>query len=115
MDEHADSHEAVAVLCPRGSLDGGTAGRLKEDARRRIEADEDVVLDMSEVSFTDSEGLSALVAVYKAASARSRRLALARVRNNLRALLELTRLHRIFDVYPDVESARAALEVVRGG
>jgi anti-sigma B factor antagonist len=108
MGDLTETDGRISVLRPRGSLDGDAAASLKEEARERIEAGDDVVLDMAEVSFTDSEGLSVLVAIYKLAAARERRFALVRVRNNLRALLEITRLHRVFEVYPDVADARSA-------
>ena len=114
MGDLTETDGRLAVLHPRGSLDGDAAASLKEEARERLEAGEDVVLDMADVSFTDSEGLSVLVAVYKLAASRERRFALARVRSNLRALLEITRLHRVFEVFPEVEDARGAFAETRG-
>lgn len=100
---------APAVVRPTGQITGEEAAALKDRVRAMLLAGEDVILDMSEVVFTDSEGLSALVAVYRTACTEARRLFLTNLRTNLRALLELTRLHRVFDVCDDVEAARAAI------
>jgi len=98
------------VLELEGRLVGENAASVKEEARTILKGGRDVVLDFSSVAFADSEGLSALVALYKTAAEESRRLALCSLRVNLRSLLELTRLHRVFEVYDDAETACAVLE-----
>jgi anti-sigma B factor antagonist len=98
------------VIAIEGRLVGENAATLKEEAREILKGGRDVVLDLASVGFADSEGLSALVALYKTAAMESRRLALCSLRVNLKSLLELTRLHRIFEVYDDAEAACAVLE-----
>jgi anti-sigma B factor antagonist len=110
VELRVETADKLVVLSPEGRLLGETATELKEEARRHLLDGYDVVLDLASVVFADSEGLSALVALYKTAATESRRLALCSVRVNLRSLLELTRLHRIFELYEDVESAAAVLE-----
>ena len=110
MGAKAASGDGPVVLRPEGRLIGETAAAVKEEARGHLKAGHDVILDMASVAFTDSEGLSVLVALFKTASVESQRLALCSVRVNLRSLLELTRLHRIFEVFDDVEAACAVLE-----
>jgi len=97
------------VCRAEGQLIGDAAKALKEELKERIAAGEDVLLDLSGVTFTDSEGLGALVSVFRAASEAGRRFALCAPRSNFTALLRLTRLQRVFEVYPDEESARQAL------
>jgi len=55
-------------------------------------------IDMAGLEFIDSSGLSALVAVLKRARKQEGDLVLLNVTDRVRALLELTRLHEIFDI-----------------
>ena len=102
-------HETPApqIVRPSGQLIGGVAELFKEEARTLLTRG-DVLVDLSDVSFADSEGLSALVALYKTAAQRKRRFALFSVRYNMRALLRLTRLHRVFEVHENEEAALKA-------
>ena len=110
MELRVDQVGAATVLRVKGRLMREEAACLKIEARRILSEGRDLVLDLSEVAFTDSDGLSALVALRKTANSQGRRFVLTDLRFNLFALLELTRLHRIFEVFPDVESATAAFE-----
>ena len=92
-----------------GQLNGDAARALKESLKERIAAGDDVIVDLSDVTFTDSEGLGALVAVFRTATDAGRRFALCSPRSNFTALLRLTRLQRVFEMYPDESSAREAL------
>lgn len=69
-----------------------------------------LVIDLAAVPFVDSSGLSVLVAAYKAAQNAGRSLALAGVVAEVRALLELTRLHQVFAVYDDRDAALEQLD-----
>lgn len=109
LESPSHAGPGIAVLKPAGQLTGEAAADLKEQVRGLLGAGEDVVLDFGAVSFADSEGLSALVAIFKTACNEGRRVVLVSLRANFRALLELTRLHRVFDVMEDVEAAVAAL------
>lgn len=83
----------------RGTLDSLEAGELKKLVRAAIATGQgDVVIDLAETSFADSAGLGALVALQKTAAAAGMRLRLRNLRENVRALMELTRLHRFFEI-----------------
>ena len=69
-----------------------------------------LAVDLSVVDRIDSTGLGALVTTLKAARDHGGDLALAGLSPSVRAVVELTRLHRVFDIYGDVESAAAELE-----
>lgn len=111
----SDSHgqAACTVLRPRGDLAGERAAALRGEIAPAMARGPGVVIDMSEVAFVDSEGLGALVSGLKAARQGGRRFALCALRPHAEALLEVTRLRRVFEAYPDVESAFAAMEEER--
>ncbi len=58
-----------------------------------------ITLDLSSVAFIDSSGLAVLVAVFKRAEELSSNVSLMSPNDNARMLLELTRLHQVFDIY----------------
>jgi anti-sigma B factor antagonist len=66
-----------------------------------------LILDLSEVRFVDSSGLGALLSGHKNAGLREGRFALVGVQSRVQSMFELTRLTRVFDIYPRVEDALA--------
>lgn len=61
-----------------------------------------VVLDLAEVEFIDSSGLGAVVALFKMRQEMGG-LQLARLQPNVKSLLKLTRLDRIFVVHETLD------------
>lgn len=57
-----------------------------------------IELDMSQATFIDSCGLGALIALHKTACARRGALRLVSPQPAVRQILELTRMHRIFEI-----------------
>jgi anti-sigma B factor antagonist len=57
-----------------------------------------IELDLSQSTFIDSCGLGALIALHKTACARQGALRLVNPRPAVRQILELTRMHRIFEI-----------------
>ncbi len=89
-----------------GTLDSLEAGQLKKMVRAAIASGQaDVIIDFAETTFADSAGLGALVALHKTALAAGGRLRLRSLRENVHALMELTRLHRFFEII-DAPSSR---------
>jgi anti-sigma B factor antagonist len=53
-----------AVVVPRGELDLATAPELDAVVNERLDAGQDVVMDLRELAFMDSTGLRVLVAAH---------------------------------------------------
>jgi anti-sigma B factor antagonist len=66
-----------------------------------------IVLDVSDVSFIDSEGFGALLNIQKQLTESDKSMALAGCREAVRLALSLTRLEVLFRCYPDVQSVPA--------
>lgn len=104
------SREDVPVLRLAGRLDAAAAPRLKEHIQAMARAGRtDVVLDMAGVSFIDSSGLGALVASLQVLRAAGGVLALAGLTEKVRMVLELIKLHKVLDIYPDAAGAAQIL------
>ncbi len=70
-----------------------------------------ILMNMEAVSFVDSSGLAVLVSIYKQVRDEGK-AALLSPNNNVRALLELTRLHEILAIYEDIHNALDDLKAV---
>ena len=64
-----------------------------------------LVLDMRNIDYVDSSGLSVLISILKAAQLRGGEVVLLDPSPDVRALIELTRLHQVFDIYIDEKAA----------
>jgi anti-sigma B factor antagonist len=62
-------------------------------------------LDLSSVSFMDSSGLTVLVATYKKVAKLGGKVSLLTPSNQARMLIDLTRLHQVFDIFEDLAAA----------
>ena len=90
-------------------VDAHNSGELKERILKLFEAGaRDVVLDLHEVQFIDSSGLGALLSGHRNALQRSAGFALAGLQPRVRSMFELTRLHRVFEIYAGVREALGA-------
>lgn len=68
-----------------------------------------LILDFEGVPYIDSAGLGALVAANVAGQKAGRKLALAALNKQVLALLEMTHVLQLFQVYPTVHDAEIAL------
>lgn len=90
-------------------LDAHNADELKQELNGLFEAGKTgVVVDLKEVRFIDSSGLGALVSGFKNASARQAELKLSGLQSQVKSMFELTRLHRVFDIYITMDDALAS-------
>jgi anti-sigma B factor antagonist len=101
-----DNGTVVLVVVKEERLDAHNSDHLKQELSRLFEEGKQrIVVDLKEVRFIDSSGLGALVSGFKNASARQATLKLSSLQNQVKSMFELTRLHRVFDIYPTVDEA----------
>ncbi len=68
-----------------------------------------LALDMSKVTFIDSSALGLIVSTFRRNQEAGSKFCLFGMSPQVRAVFELTRLHRIFDIFDDEQQALAAL------
>jgi len=96
---------ALHVQVNEDRIDAAVAIRFKDQMREiALQPSDRVVLDLSRVSFVDSSGLGAIVAVMKAL-APARRLELAGLTPNVAKVFRLTRMDSVFTIHPGPEAA----------
>ncbi|GAB2486868.1 STAS domain-containing protein [Streptosporangium sandarakinum] len=103
--------DGAVVLRAHGELDMGSAPVLRERLRQATErpAAPALVVDLVEVSFCDSVGMSELVLALHRSEAEGLRLALSGVHGSLERLLWATGLHNVFDIHPTCDDALRAV------
>ncbi|WP_055590911.1 STAS domain-containing protein [Peterkaempfera griseoplana] len=87
-------HRPAPVVTARGDIDLATAPSLRRRLADALATHPEVVVDMSQVTFMDCAGLSALVDARNRADAHGGRLLLRGTNDKVRRLLTLTGLHR---------------------
>ncbi|WP_076411088.1 STAS domain-containing protein [Shewanella sp. UCD-KL12] len=79
---------------------------LRAAISRQIESGSNkLVMDLHQVEFIDSSGLSVLVSAHKLTQKRSGEVILLSPSAGVRSLIELTRLHQVFIIFEDEDAA----------
>ncbi|TLM68399.1 MAG: STAS domain-containing protein [Deltaproteobacteria bacterium] len=90
-------------------LDAHNSSELKNQMLKLFEeGKQNMIVDLQEVRFVDSSGLGALVSGFKNASSRNGCLKLSGLQLQVKSMFELTRLHRVFEIFADVDEALAS-------
>jgi anti-sigma B factor antagonist len=87
------------------ALDASNARAFKDAIKPMITPGARLVLDLSKVEFIDSSGLGALVSCLRQAHADGGEIKLSGLSKPARALFELVRMHRVFEVFNNLEEA----------
>lgn len=87
-------------------VDAHNSEELKDKLKSLFETgSRNILVDMRDVRFIDSSGLGALVSGYKIAIKHQGSLKLSTLQPQVKSMFELTRLHRVFDIFPTTEDA----------
>jgi anti-sigma B factor antagonist len=104
--ESRQTDSGVTVLAPSGRLDVGGAPALKEAVSEAMKNGQPrLVIDMEGVTFVDSSGLGSVVSALKQVRTSKGDLRLAAPNQQVRVVLELTTLDRVFPYFATVEEA----------
>ncbi len=93
-------------------FDAPIAGLVKGEFTILLHAEEvsKLVIDLSEVEYCDSSGLSAILLAYRILQSEEGHIRLASPTKNVRTLIEISQLDRILPIYNTVDEAVADLE-----
>jgi anti-sigma B factor antagonist len=97
----------TVILQVKGSLNIHTVFDFQTAVR--AETAPALIVDFRDVPFIDSAGLGALVGAYVAAQKSNRKLAFAGMNEQVKALMEMTRVSQLFPTFPTVQDAEAAI------
>jgi anti-sigma B factor antagonist len=101
-----EKHNGVTLVrVAPDTLDADNQKHFKKEVIPALEPNSRVVLDLSDVNFIDSAGLGVILSCYRHLHAANGDLKLCGLSERVRALFELVRMHRIFDIYNTREEA----------
>ncbi|ETA71125.1 STAS domain-containing protein [Actinospica robiniae] len=101
----------VPVVQVTGELDFHNAARLREAlVAIHVDSGKGLVLDLSELTYCDSTGITVLIGVHQRAEAAGGRLVLAAMNTELSRTFAMIGLDQIFSTEPSVEGAVERLE-----
>jgi anti-anti-sigma factor len=110
-----ENKEGVGLVTLSGTLDASNAETFRQQTGTWLDASpliKQVVVDLGEVTFMDSAGLGTLIGLRKLTAARDGHLRLARLRPNVKLVLDITRANKIFPTFATVAEALKSTEVV---
>jgi anti-sigma B factor antagonist len=101
--------EGIWLVCtPEMDLDASNSDEFKKTAAPLVQGRSRVVMDLSGIGFMDSAGLGAILSIFKKVRADGGQFRVFGLSEEVKALFELVRMQRLFEVYSDKESALAA-------
>ena len=100
---------AVAAL-PGDHLDAGLVEEFRRDIAPILDANPKLVFDMTALRFVDSAAVGALLSCLRRVSGAGGDLKLFGLSRPVRAIFDMARMHRIFDLYETKDEALAAFQ-----
>lgn len=98
--------DGVTVISTDERLDALAAPKLKEIVKNMSEeAKTKLVIDLAKTKFIDSSGCGALVASLRTLLKNHGDLKIARPTPQAQTLFQLTRLHRVFEIFDNLDTA----------
>ena len=113
MNINAEIYGHAVILNLRGDLTEDTLTGFKETADHHLAGKDviDLILNMEKVPFVDSAALECLLDLQDRLAERLGQVRLVKCDENLRKILEITRLEAAFEVFEDVTLAIKATDV----
>lgn len=106
MNLKCQTRNNVAMVSLPQRLVMANAAETRNEIKDLVEAGRTrLVLDLQSVDFVDSSGLSVLVSTLKAVHAANGEVILLSPSEGVRMLIELTRLHQVFEIFEDRQAA----------
>lgn len=96
----------MVIFVREERLDAHNSEELKAEMNRLFAGgSKELIVDLKDVRFIDSSGLGVLVSGFKNASSRQGSIKLSGLQTQVKSMFELTRLHRVFDIFQTVDDA----------
>ncbi len=113
MEFHYDDvQEDILIIKADGDLNAETADEFVESIGKLVDAGlHSIIIDCSGLDYISSSGLGMLVRLHKRMDEKIGDVKIASVKSLIVNVLRMTRLNKVFSIYPDVESARQAFKV----
>ena len=105
MEMRFEKHDDILVAHLQMFLDRTGAENFKYVLQERMKPGETVILDLEKLVNIDTFGLDALLAVAQKAIEMRSRIMLANVSSDMQIVLDITKVYRVFEIFPSVDAA----------
>lgn len=105
MEMRFEKHDHILVAHLRMFLDQTGAENFKYVLQERMTPGQIIILDLEKLVNIDTFGLDALLAVAQKALEMQSQIVLANVSCDMQIVLDITKVYRVFDIFPSVEAA----------
>ena len=110
MEMRFEYIDGVLIAHMQMYLDQVGAQNFKFVLSERMKEGEKIVLDLDKLVNIDNFGLDALLAMAQKALENNSVIKLARVSADMQIVLDITKVYRVFDIFPTVEEAVASFQ-----
>lgn len=110
MEMRFEYVDGVLVAHLQCYLDRVGAENFKYVLSERMKPGEKIVLDLEKLVNIDNYGLDALLAMAQKALENDSEIKLARVSVDMRIVLDITRVYRVFEIFNTIEEAVASCQ-----
>jgi len=101
-----EKNEILIIFVKEERLDAHNSNDLKGKMQELFEGGKkNILVDLTDVRFIDSSGLGALVSGFKNAISHQGSLKLSSLQPQVKSMFELTRLHRVFEIFGSTAEA----------
>lgn len=108
MTEAIREMNGSLVVALGGEIDLDRAPAVRRQLLDCVKRGQDVLVDLSAVTYIDSSGIASLVEALQWAKRRGSDLRLVAVSPQALRVFELARLDKVFSIHPDIDAALAA-------
>ncbi|RNC65281.1 MAG: anti-sigma factor antagonist [Desulfuromonadales bacterium] len=101
-----EKNDVLVIFVKEERLDAHNSNDLKVTMQEFFDGGrKNILVDLNDVRFIDSSGLGALVSGFKNAISHQGSLKLASLQPQVKSMFELTRLHRVFEIFGSTAEA----------
>lgn len=113
MKYQVDVKNSIAVFTLEGPyLDASNSKDFKSEVIPEVQKYDKVAFDFVNVRFVDSSGLGALLSCMRTVRSANGRVVIFGLSQSVRALFELVRMHRIFEIFNNEDEVVRAFDSV---
>ena len=107
MESQTRKEGSYTILTLSGEIDFHVSPKVREDVLTGLDEGQNLLVDLSGVSYIDSSGIASLVEGFQHAKGKQLLFALLGVTDGVMSVLKLTRLDKVFPMYDSFEAATA--------
>lgn len=98
--------KGILILTPQGQLNASEVPSFKKEWMPFLQKEGvGVIIDCASLEFVDSTGLGALIALLRKLESKGGKLAFVGMNPEVATIFEITRLHKLFQIYPNLQTA----------